>query len=122
METFKSKPAEPRPNFCALEYIPDVDGHPLPTIRNIILLVLRDADCGLRFLIHPGLRQIVKAVDLSYIKSLLEDFILRVKLNAEFLFKQLCSLSVGLLSTRAIGDQIVEYPDIHELVVQFASL
>jgi hypothetical protein len=122
METFNFYPTEPQPNFCALEYIPESVDCPLPTVKNIILLVIRDAECGLHLLIHPRLHQIVKAVDLPYIEALLEDFIERVKLNAALLFKQLCSLSVGPLFTRAVGEQIVDHPDIYGLALQFVPI
>jgi len=122
METFNFKPNRPQPNFCALVYIPESVDCPLPTVKNIILLVMRDAECGLRFLIHPRLRQIVKAIDLPYIESLLDDFIERIKLNAELLFKQLCSLSAGLLRTRAVGEQIADHPDIYDLALLFVPI
>jgi len=84
--------------------------------------VLRDAESGLRLLIHPALRQIVKAIDLSYIESLLEDFVKRIKLNAALLFEQLCSLSVGLLVVRTVGQLLDDHPDIHNLASQFVPI
>jgi hypothetical protein len=122
METINLKPTGSQPSFCALEYIPESLGDPLPTSKNVILLVTLDAECGLCFLIHPRLHQIVKSIDLPYIESLLEDFIERVRLNAVLLFEQLCSLTVGPLLTRTIGEQIVDHPDIHDLALQFVPI
>jgi hypothetical protein len=112
----------PQPKFCALEYNPAPVGSPLPTTKNVILLVIRDAECELQFLISPRLRQIVKDIDLPYIDSLLKDFIERVKLNAALLFEQLCSLSVGVLLTWAVGEQIVDHPEIRDLALQFVPI
>lgn len=122
LKTINPKPTGPQPNFCALEYIQESAGSQLPTSENVILVVIRDAECVLRFLIHPTLHRIVNAIDLPYIESLLVDFIERVKLNAELLFAQLCSLTVGPLVTRTVGERIADFPDIHDRALQFVPV
>jgi hypothetical protein len=122
METINLKLTGPQRKFCALEYTPEAIGCPLTTTTNVILLVIRDAECGIRLLIHPRLREIVKAIDLHYIELLLEDFIERIKINAALLFEQLCSLSFGPLLTRAVGEQIVDHPEINDLALQFVPI
>lgn len=111
-----------QPNFCALAYNPESIASPLPTVENVILLVIRDAEYGLRFLLHPRLDKVVQAVDMPYIKSLLEDFIERVKLDAAALFEHLCSLSVGVLVAHTVGEQINEHPGIGALALQFVPI
>lgn len=106
--------------FCALTYAPDAELSLLPAVRHVILIVVQKADYALHILIHPGLKKIVDAIDMPYIESLLEDFIERVKLHAVELFRHLCSLVVGPLQAGTVGEQLCEYPDIHELALQFS--
>src|SRR5271166_84076 len=80
--------------FCALEYRPQ-DWSLAPLAPAVILLVLNDRDGGLVFLAHPELRSIVRAEDLPYIQSLLNDLLERAKQRPRELFKQLSSLGVG---------------------------
>jgi hypothetical protein len=122
IETFNFKLTGPQPRFCALEYIPGSGACGLQNAKNIVLLVIRDAEFELRFLRHPRLHQVVKATDLHYIESLLADFIERVRYDAAHLFEQLCALSVGPLVTRTVGEQTVHYPEIHDLALQFMPI
>jgi len=69
----------------------------------IILLMLKDEDGNVRFLVHPELRAVVQREDLAYIKSLLRDFKERAGLHRHALFRQLSSLEVGPLVTHEVG-------------------
>jgi len=78
----------------------------------MIPLVLEDADGSLRFLVHPEWRRIVELKDLDYFESLPRDFIQSAQLHPQDLFKQISSLSVGPLLTRARGKDISDHPDL----------
>ena len=62
---------EPKFQFCTLEYRPQNWDIASSQIAPVILLVLRDEQGNLRFLVHPELRIIVHSRDLDYIESLL---------------------------------------------------
>jgi len=110
------------PSFCALAYAPNSYHSESSVIGHVILLVIQEAEDALRFMIHPNLRDIVDAIDLPYIQSLLVDFLERVKLNATHLFRHLCSLAIGPLLTEAVGEQLSLYPEINKLTAQFIPL
>ncbi len=109
-------------HFCALEYASNSIGNPLHIMQNVILLVIRYVEGGLRFFLHPKLEQVVKAVDLSYIEPLLEDFMERVKRNAAALFEHLASLSVGILVPRPLANKLSIIPDRRSRVAVHANL
>lgn len=88
----------------------------------IILIVLKDARSGLRFLVDPGWRALVQAEDMEYLDSLLGDFLERAKKQPATLFKQLCSLAVGPLVTHATGEQLSDRPPLLELSSRFVQL
>lgn len=112
----------PKLQFCALEYRPQDWNIASSRIAPVVLLVLKDGDGSLRFLIHPELRAIVTENDLPYIQSLLQDFHERAKLHPEALFKQLSSLGVGPLVTHAAGPSISEHPALLEMYSSFVQL
>jgi hypothetical protein len=86
------------------------------------VLVLRDKERGLSFLVHPELRNVVGEEDSVFIESLLLDFRERAKLHPAALFKQLCSLGVGPLATQEAGSDISEYPPLEVLSRRFLEL
>jgi hypothetical protein len=87
-----------------------------------MLLVLRDEDGNLRFLVHPELRTIVLEEDLAYIEALLSDFLERAKQDPAALFKQISCLGVGSIVTNQVGSNLSEYPTIESLSSEFVSL
>jgi hypothetical protein len=88
----------------------------------VILLVLRDVEGSLRFLVHPNLRSLAHPEDLEYIESLLQDFVERARLHEEVLFKQLCSLQVGPLVTQEVGQNLSEHPTMQKLASRFVQI
>jgi hypothetical protein len=112
----------PQVEFCALEYRPQAWSEASSGAALVIVLVLRDKERGLRFLVHPELRNIVGEEDIVFIESLLLDFSERAKLHPAALFNQLCSLGVGPLVTQEAGSDISEYPPIKELSSRFLEL
>jgi hypothetical protein len=118
----------PNPNenlqgrFCALEYRPQaqVSGSLKPP--TIIVLVLKDENGKLRFLVHAQLCSIVTGADISYIQSLLDDFVERATLHPAELFKQLSSLGVGPLVTKETGSSILDKPSLLDICSRFRCL
>jgi hypothetical protein len=110
--------------FCALEYRPrDWETSPfLPLAAPVVMLVLRDMEGNLHFLIHPEMATIVQEGDMAYIESLLIDFHERAKLHPAALFKQLSSLAVGPLITREVGSKLAEHPSLLEISRFFVQL
>jgi predicted component of type VI protein secretion system len=76
----------------------------------------------MRFLVHPELHTVVADNDLSYLESLLKDFLERAKLHPAALFKQLSSLEVGPLVTHEVGSNISNHPTLLNLCSRFAKL
>jgi len=113
---------EPKLQFCTLEYRPPNWDSASSQIAPVILLVLRDRQGDLRFLIHPELRIIVHPEDLDYIESLLLDFGERAKQHPDDLFKQLSSLNVGPFVTNEVGSSLSEFPAIQKLSSDFVQL
>ncbi len=74
------------------------------------------------FLAHPNLHRVVGTAELSYITSLLVEFLVRAKFEAEQLFHRLCSQASGPLLPWKIGDQLEQHPDIRDLAMQFLPL
>ena len=110
-------------DFCALEYRTQSAGIGVPRNASVILLVLRNNDGSLRFLIHPELRNIYQGKDLEYLDSLLWDFVERARLYPDELFKQLSTLSdIGPLATHQAGLNIADYPALAELAGSFVEL
>jgi hypothetical protein len=87
----------------------------------VILLVLEDGEGNLRFLVHPELHMVVMDNDLSYIESLLKDFMERAKENPAVLFKQLSSLGVGPLVTQEAGLKISDHPSLLNMCSHFVQ-
>ena len=87
-----------------------------------MLLVLRDEEDRLRFLVHPEWRTIVQAEDLNYLESLFQDFLERAKLHPGALFEQLCSLGVGPIAAQRIGLNPDDHPSVRELSTGFIEL
>jgi hypothetical protein len=112
----------PQVEFCTLEYRPQNWKIASSGVAPVIVLVLRDKDRGLRFLVHPELRKVVQGKDFVFIESLLLDFSERAKLHPAALLKHLCSLGVGPLVTQEAGSDISEYPPIKELSSRFLEL
>jgi hypothetical protein len=123
IETMKLEPGPAfKSRFCALTYVPTLEDGRLPAVKHVILLVIHEADCILRFLVNPNLKTIVGAIDLPHIESLLKDFVELINLHAAQLFRQLCSLAVGPLQAESVGEDLYEHPELHELALQFAPL
>ena len=112
----------PQYQFCSLEYRPQGWGGVSSRFRPIILIVLRDGEGNLRFLLHPDLHLIVQQEDLEHIRSLLEDFLERAKLEPAALFKQLSSLGVGSLVTQEVGSNLEDDPSLKELSLKFVAI
>ena len=108
--------------FCSLEYRQQGWGGASSRFRPIILLVLRDGEGNLRFLLHPELHLIVQKEDLEYIQSLLEDFLERAKREPAALFKQLSSLGVGSLVTQEVGSNLDDDSSLKELSSRFVAI
>lgn len=108
-------------NFCALAYAPNPMMNELPAFKSIILVVVQEAEGALRFLVNPNLKDMVLDHDFAYISSLLHDFVERVETHAMDLFRQLCSLTVGILQTLAVGAHLSEHPDLEGLAVEFLA-
>jgi len=108
--------------FCALDYRPQSGSTGSLVTPSPILLVLRDEEGNLRFLVHTELPAIVQGEDWVYLQSLLRDFEERAKLDPASLFKQLSTLRVGPLVTRVVGADLNEYPEIQALSSAFVEL
>jgi hypothetical protein len=111
----------PTEQFCALEYVPQLKPAKR-TIKQVVLIVVRQADGCLRFLAHPNLHQVVEATNLAYVISLFEEFLVCAKHHADQLFRHLCSLDSGPLLPWKVGEKIEEHPEIRELATQFMPL
>jgi hypothetical protein len=84
--------------------------------------VLKGDGKSLIFLVKPDWRTIVHPEDLDYLESLLQDLPVRAALNAQALFKQLCSLGVGPLVAVEAGESISDHPAFAELRSTFLEL
>jgi hypothetical protein len=89
---------------------------------SIILLVLEEAKGSLRFLVHPDWRTFVQSEDVTYMESILNDFLERAELHPDALFKQLSSLGSGPLMTEETGKSISDHPDLLERCSCFVQL
>jgi hypothetical protein len=69
----------------------------------IVLLAVRDGEGGISFYVPPDLHSVVDEADLEYIREFIADLPDRARLDADALFKQLSSLTVGVLMSR--GEQ-----------------
>jgi hypothetical protein len=90
--------------------------------RPVILLVLKDGEGNLQFLLHPELHSIVQEEDLEYIQSLLRDFLERAKREPAALFNQLSSLGVGSLVTQEVGSNLDDDSSLKELSSRFVAI
>jgi hypothetical protein len=86
------------------------------------MLVLEDGEGRLRLLVHPELHTVVANNDLSYLESLLKDFLERAKQHPAALFKQLSSLGVGPLVTHEAGSNISDHQHLLNLCSRFVRL
>jgi len=84
--------------------------------------VLEDDEDHLRFLVHPELHMVVADNELSYLESLLKDFLERANQQDAALFKQLSSLEVGPLVTHKVGTDLKEHPALHFHSLEFLEL
>lgn len=108
--------------FCALEYrATDRDESPSRD-STIILLVFKDVDDNLSFLVEPDWRSMVQQRDIDYLDSLFQDFIERASLEPNALFAQLSALAIGPLVARTVGLQIADYPSLVKLCSRFAKI
>jgi hypothetical protein len=105
--------------FCALAYVPQLKPRAQWPIEHIILVVVKRADGDLEFRAHPNLHQVVEATNLSYVISLLEEFLICAKYHAEQLFGQLCAKHSGPLLPWKVGESIDEHPDIRDIAMRF---
>lgn len=113
---------EPKFQFCTLEYRPQNWDVASSQTAPVILLVLRNEQSNLRFLIHPELRILVHPEDRDYIGSLLLDFGERANQHPDDLFKQISSLNVGPLVTQEVGSSLSDFPAIQKLTSDFVQL
>jgi hypothetical protein len=77
--------------------------------------VLKHTGGSLRILVHPELRAIVQPGDIGYLEALLRDFLERVKLDPDALFKHLSSLGIGPLTTVDKGTELEDQPLLWDL-------
>jgi len=112
----------PHIRFCALEYQAQGEANAGSRTASVILLVLRDEEGDLRFLVHPELRNIVQEEDSTYVESLLRDFLVRAELHPDALFEQISSLSVGPLVTHEAGSDLSNHPQLGQLCSKFVQL
>ncbi len=109
--------------FCILEYSPSGPRSDEADTTSAVALVLWSIESrNLRILIHPELRKVVQAEDLSYIESVFADFLERAKSEPESLLKQVSSLGIGPLVTRQVGPNIAECPLVMEQCSSFVEL
>jgi hypothetical protein len=112
----------PMERFCALGYRPQGWSGGSSQAELVVLLVLADEGGSLRFLVRPELHTVVTGKDLSYIESLLKDFLERAKRDPSALFKQLSSLGIGPLVTQEAGSNISDHPPLLNLCSRFVKL
>jgi hypothetical protein len=110
------------PRFCALEYSAASRHNGSPSAGSVILIVVRDENDALQFLVHPQWSSVVAEDDRGYIHSLLEDFIARAATDPDALFQQLCSLAVGPLTTHQIGAGLGSHPNLEALSATFVRI
>jgi hypothetical protein len=77
---------------------------------------------GLRFLIDPDWRAVIRAEDEVYIESLLSGLPERAKEEPANLFKQVSALEVGPLVTAEAGERTADHTIISELFSGFVQL
>jgi hypothetical protein len=111
-----------KPNFCVLEYLPDLESSHSPAVDRVVLLAQLDDLATLSIRVNPKLRHIVREADLPYIESLLDDFLVRARVDAERLFRQLCSLTAGPLVARTVGERLADHAEIDALASEFLPL
>jgi hypothetical protein len=87
-----------------------------------VLLVLKNEEGGLRFLVHPDWRRMVRGKDMGYFESLFRDLLDRARLHPDTLFDHLCSLEVGPLATREVGPNLDNSPLIRKLTSRFVDI
>jgi hypothetical protein len=111
-----------KPQYCALAYVAKLEPGVARTIKNVILVVVREADGALKFLAHPNLHEVVEVTHLTYVMSLLEELLVCAKRHAEQLFHQLCSLVAGPILPWKVGEKIDDDPEVRDLATQFVPL
>jgi hypothetical protein len=108
--------------FCVLEYRPIRDEScELPREHSVFLLVI-EKERRLQFLVPLDFRSLVDQADLEYIKQLLKDLPKRAQRDAQVLFDQLCSLSVGPLVTRRVGTCNAHSSDFDQICTGFIPI
>jgi len=107
------------PQFCVIEYNHQRQSREPSRSPSIILLVLKNENGNLDFLVHPQWRAMILPEDSEYFESLLADLPVRAKLHSEALFDQMCSLSVGPLQTKETGPRISRNPGLAKLISTF---
>jgi len=84
--------------------------------------VLKDERKGLRFLVPPELRSIVRTEDLAYLDPLLIDLRDRARQHPAALFKQLSSLGSGPLVAQEVGEELTDHPSLQDLFSKFVEI
>ena len=86
-----------------------------------MLVAIQAEEGAIRFFVSRNLPAIASASDLQYLEDLFADLLERAKMDAESLFIQLSSLSVGPLVTKTTGDN-TEHPDLDSIWPMMQSL
>ena len=110
------------PQFCVLEYRPQMPRAGSEWTGSIVLLVVKDENGALHFSVRPDWQPGIVDEDRNYLDALLADFLKRAQLDPEALFQQLCALAAGPLITREVGSQLADRPDLLALIANFKHL
>lgn len=108
--------------YCALEYRAPDDESVSPDSKNVILIVSRLADGDLSIRVHPDWRKTASADAHSILPALFDDLRERARRDPESLFRQLASLSVGVLQTYDFGQTLADRPDLLQLFDHFQEI
>jgi len=84
--------------------------------------VLKDPGGNIQVRIHPNWRSLVHSDDLVYLQSVSQDFVERAKEQPDDLVVQIASLVVGPLVTSALGANLKDHPELHELSSTFVQI
>ena len=107
--------------FCLVEYRPRFPHQPPDAKAPTILLAIQDSG-SVQIFIDPRWETYVENADREYISKLIPDLREHTALHPKELFKQLVSLSLYPLRTRARGDASTAEAEISILKAQFVEL